>query len=211
MTYPGGKGRLWRDIVSLMPPHDVYIETHLGGGAVLRAKEPATKSFGIDIDPEAIANAEKWDVPSLTLLQGDATDFVTSYPFSGRELIYADPPYVLSTRNNRKYYKYEYTDADHIRLLEALIRVKCPVMISGYSCTLYDESLKGWNRARLTNVTQNGLRHEYLWANFQFSQSCMTTLTLGEVFGRESVFAGRQIVGRQNCRPCRSWNSTQLS
>ena len=30
MGYPGGKGRMWQNITALMPPHSVYIETHLG-------------------------------------------------------------------------------------------------------------------------------------------------------------------------------------
>lgn len=51
MGYPGGKGRLWQDIVALMPPHDTYIETHLGGGAVIRNKRPARVNIGVDIDP----------------------------------------------------------------------------------------------------------------------------------------------------------------
>ena len=36
MTYPGGKGGngFYQKIINLIPPHDVYIETHLGGGAI---------------------------------------------------------------------------------------------------------------------------------------------------------------------------------
>lgn len=30
-----------------MPPHDVYIETHLGGGNILERKKPAERSFGM--------------------------------------------------------------------------------------------------------------------------------------------------------------------
>ncbi|KHE92566.1 MAG: hypothetical protein SCABRO_01681, partial [Candidatus Scalindua brodae] len=38
MNYPGGKGGVFQKLINLMPPHDVYIETHLGGGAVIRNK-----------------------------------------------------------------------------------------------------------------------------------------------------------------------------
>ncbi|MQB35119.1 DNA adenine methylase [Agrobacterium rhizogenes] len=152
-----------------MPPHEMYIETHLGGGAVLRSKEPASSSIGIDIDPRVISAAKNWEIPSLSLHLMDATTFLNDFEFSGRELIYADPPYVLSTRGNRKYYKYEYTDEDHLRLLTALKRVKCPVMISGYRCDLYDSMLQGWDTTTMTNVTQSGVRQELLWANFPFS------------------------------------------
>ena len=48
--YPGGKGRSFRTLINLMPPHDRYVETHVGGGAVLRHKLAAKKSIGIDLD-----------------------------------------------------------------------------------------------------------------------------------------------------------------
>jgi len=37
-TYPGGKGGsgVYQKIINLIPPHDVYIETHLGGGSIMR-------------------------------------------------------------------------------------------------------------------------------------------------------------------------------
>ena len=41
MNYPGGKGGVYQRLINLMPPHDVYIETHLGGEAIIRNKKPA--------------------------------------------------------------------------------------------------------------------------------------------------------------------------
>jgi hypothetical protein len=32
---------LYQNSIAMMPPHDTYIETHLGGGAVMRKKPPA--------------------------------------------------------------------------------------------------------------------------------------------------------------------------
>jgi len=57
-TYPGGKNGagVYQKIINLMPPHDVYIEPFLGGGAVMRLKRPADQSFGIDLSRDAIAN-----------------------------------------------------------------------------------------------------------------------------------------------------------
>ncbi len=37
-----------------MPPHEVYMESHLGGGAIMRYKRKARRSIGIEIDPEVI-------------------------------------------------------------------------------------------------------------------------------------------------------------
>ncbi|MBS0352463.1 MAG: DNA adenine methylase, partial [Proteobacteria bacterium] len=48
MSYPGGKGKCYQRLINLMPPHETYIETHLGSGAVLRNKRPAKTTIGID-------------------------------------------------------------------------------------------------------------------------------------------------------------------
>lgn len=57
MKFPGGKGGAYQKLINLMPPHDVYIETHLGGGAVIRNKRPARSNLGIEIDSEVV---EMW-------------------------------------------------------------------------------------------------------------------------------------------------------
>lgn len=56
MRYPGGKGLdgVFQRIINQMPPHDVYAEPFLGGGAILRIKRLARLSFGFDKDLEAL-------------------------------------------------------------------------------------------------------------------------------------------------------------
>lgn len=182
MQYAGGKGRLWQDIVSLMPPHDTYIETHLGGGAVMRNKRPASTSIGVDIDPQVIRAASAWDVPGLMLRNADALAFLADYAFEGRELVYADPPYVAATKKNRRYYLHEYTDEDHCRLLHALLKLDCRVMISGYASALYEEALRGWEVKELVNVSHAGPRRERIWANFEFSPDLHDYAAIGGSF-----------------------------
>jgi len=46
--YPGGKGGVFQRLINLMPPHEVYIETHLGGDAVMRNKRPAERNIGLE-------------------------------------------------------------------------------------------------------------------------------------------------------------------
>ena len=78
MTYPGGKGRCYQHIITLMPKHRVFIETHLGGGAVIKRKKPAEINIGIDIDPLVI---KRWSAPSpnLVIVQADASAFLKGY------------------------------------------------------------------------------------------------------------------------------------
>jgi hypothetical protein len=62
MSYPGGKNGagVYQTIINLMPPHPVYIEPFLGGGAILRLKQPAALNIGIDLDAAAIARINDW-------------------------------------------------------------------------------------------------------------------------------------------------------
>jgi DNA adenine methylase len=80
-------------------------------------------------------------------------------------LIYADPPYVLSTRD-RKYYKYEMTDDEHVALLNALDVHRGPVILSAYSHPLYTNRLSHWHKVTTPSVTEHGNRRtEVLWLN----------------------------------------------
>ena len=40
ITYYGGKQRLCKQILSMMPPHKIYCEPYFGGGAVFFSKWP---------------------------------------------------------------------------------------------------------------------------------------------------------------------------
>src|SRR6185369_7573629 len=98
MRYPGGKGKTYQHIINLMPPHQVYIETHLGGGAVLRHKKPAARNFAIEVDERPL---HSWtEVPGLEVefVHGRAEDFLAAYSFTGQELVYVDAPYLPETR-----------------------------------------------------------------------------------------------------------------
>jgi DNA adenine methylase len=55
-TYPGGKSGsgVYQRIINLMPPHEVYIEAFLGGGAILKRKRLARLNIGIDLDCDVI-------------------------------------------------------------------------------------------------------------------------------------------------------------
>jgi site-specific DNA-adenine methylase len=57
VNYPGGKGGpgIYQRIISLMPPHDVYIEAFVGGGNLLTRKRQASSSIVIDADGDVAA------------------------------------------------------------------------------------------------------------------------------------------------------------
>lgn len=198
MRYPGGKGKTYQHVVNLMPPHNVYIETHLGGGAVLRRKKPAERSIAIDLDARVI---DAWKTPSLNkfadLVHGRAEDFLRSFPFTGGELVYCDPPYHPATRRQERVYKHDYSEVDHVELLQLLATLPCKVLISGYSHPLYDAMLPQWNLKTFGAATHHGVREECLWFNFEPPTQLHDTRYLGENF-RERQSTKRRLQRMQS-------------
>jgi hypothetical protein len=149
----------------MMPPHDTYIETHLGGGAIMKRKPPALRNIGIDLDQRALEKF-RCDYP-VDLVHGCAHRFLAEYRYRGRELVYCDPPYLQGTRSSGRRYRFDYEEQDHLELLSLLKRLPCPVILSGYPSALYDQALRGWQSLELQVMNQGGVRTEKVWFNFR--------------------------------------------
>jgi hypothetical protein len=155
---------LCQPIIALMPPHDTYIETHLGGGAIMQRKPAALRNIGIDIDPQALQGLScPYPVEKVNAC---AHRFLSDFDFRGRELVYSDPPYLHHTRTSRRRYRFEYREDDHVELLALLKSLPCNVILSGYPSSLYDEQLSDWRSVELQVMNQGGVRTEKLWFNF---------------------------------------------
>lgn len=194
MRYPGGKFRCYQKLINLIPPHRVYVETHLGGGAVLRNKAPAQINIGIDRDPAVIRTFMGQFGPDYSFFESSAEEFLQEYCFEGDEFVYADPPYwPASKRSRRSPYRYRYTEREHLDLLRILRGLPCPTMVSGYPNMAYDEALKGWRRCVFVGTSHVGLREEAVWLNFE-SGVLHETRYLG------GTFRERQAIRRKRAR-----------
>ena len=167
--YPGGKGSpgVAQRIVNLMPPHRVYVEPFVGGGAVLRLKRRAARNVAVDLDTDVVT---QWQQSTdIEAVHGCGIEYLRHMASRGDELVYADPPYVRETRASRRaYYAHEMSINDHESLLEVLCSLRCYAMVSGYACALYDQALRGWTRIDYPIVTRGGdTRTESLWMNFE--------------------------------------------
>ena len=183
--YPGGKGEngIFQRLINLMPPHEIYIETHLGGGAVMRNKRPARDNIGIEIDPEVIKLWRATNQINFELVQGDAVTFLKNYQFTGKELVYCDPPYLRETRKKQyPLYKYEYSNEQHIELLETIKACPCMVMISGYHSRLYAEMLQDWRTYSFQAGCHHGVATEYVWMNYPAPIELHDYRYLGDTF-----------------------------
>ena len=162
----GSKGTtgLSQAIVSAMPPHHTYLETHLGGGAIMKRKPPALRNIGIDLNRRAIDGFRCGH--DVELVHGCCHRFLAEFPFEGSELVYCDPPYVQSTRRSERRYRFDYTDDDHVALLGILRSLPCQVMVSGYPSALYDAHLADWRSLEVQVNNQSCIVTEKLWFNF---------------------------------------------
>lgn len=192
-SYFGGKGGagVYQTIINLIPPHETYIETHLGGGAIMRHKKPAPRlNIGIDIDPEV---TEMFNQPGTTVINEDATRFLNRTSFNGHEFVYSDPPYLMETRKSGKQYNFEYTTAQHVELIEVLKSLPCMVMVSGYYSDLYAEMLNRWNSQCFEAQTRHGKATEWVWYNYPKPKELHDYKYLGTNFReRERIKRKRQ-------------------
>jgi site-specific DNA-adenine methylase len=166
--YTGSKGAagVAELIIGQMPPHRLYVEAFFGSGLVYWRKKRAEFSILIDRKASVLTRAEGQG--SVRTICGDAIELLPELApqFRPDTVVYCDPPYLLSTRQNRFYYDFELTDQMHSALLDVLNSLRCHVLLSGYPSDLYAAELKTWRcityrtRCHLKTVT------ECLWCNF---------------------------------------------
>ena len=170
MSYPGGKSGagVYQTIINQIPPHETYIEAFAGGGAILRLKRPATSSIAIDIDPAGLDLCRGKSPSGTIFINTDAVPFLRAYPWTGKEFIYCDPPYLMETRSTkRRLYRFEFSmEEQHRSLLSCLQATPADVMVSGYPNGLYDDVLSRWRKITFSARTRRGMATECLWMNY---------------------------------------------
>lgn len=112
---------------------------------------------------ERLKDVEIYNTPALNLIQ----------LFDGPDaFFYLDPPYLHETRTAKSAYRFEMSRQDHIDLLDVIIKSKAKILISGYSSSLYNQTLKSWNDDFLDVTNNSGQnsqkqrRTERLWWNY---------------------------------------------
>ncbi|MFJ7371569.1 DNA adenine methylase [Lysinibacillus sp. NPDC098008] len=106
--------------------------------------------------PEQICDVTN-RLKSVQIESMDAVELIARYNRSDC-FIYADPPYLRSTKAQGMYF-HEMTIQQHINFLEIIKKHSGPAMISGYANDLYDEYLVGWKREVFHDK-------EIIWKNY---------------------------------------------
>lgn len=200
MSYPGNKATstALHRIINLMPRHSEYIEPFLGGGGILRTKLPAITNFGFELDPD-VCSTTRASLPGFVssqalVINGCGLHFLEAYAKHQHQLVYADPPYVLSSRRSAApIYTHEWSNSVHKRFLYWAARTDARVIISGYDSELYRRALSGanWEFTTFRTRTRRGTATEFLWYNFPKPEELHDSRFLGDNF-RERERIGRQ-------------------
>lgn len=101
----------------------------------------------------------------------DALRLIEKYD-SPDVLMYLDPPYVRSARKSGRMYNFEMDDLQQENFLDLILKSKAKIVLSGYSCDLYDSKLAGWHKdTAASQITSGEFVEEVVWTNFkQYNQ-----------------------------------------
>lgn len=94
---------------------------------------------------------------SVAIEQRDALRVLTDHDCPDA-LHYVDPPYVHETRTIKQSnaaYAFELSDEQHRELAKTLHSLQGCVMLSGYTCPLYDELYSDWRRVDIATKTDS--------------------------------------------------------
>lgn len=107
----------------------------------------------------------------VMVLNRNAISLIEEYN-SPNVFIYADPPYVLSTRTSSTRYPVDMTDADQEKFIDACINSKAKLLISGYDNKLYNKLTDNgfqqitFNVNTITGKHEPKTKTETLWKNY---------------------------------------------
>jgi DNA adenine methylase len=189
--YRGNKSptSLYPKIIGTFPPHKIYWELFAGTGQILLKKKAAQINIVVDIN-DALVHEDKNVYPAGTVVINNcAISLLADLQHLGKDhLIYLDPPYIISSRlQKRAIYKHELTDDQHRQLLLLLLACRSNVAISHYRHKLYDQILKGWHRLDMKVSYRGSVVTECLYMNYEPGILHETTYTGKDKTDRQRI------------------------
>ena len=143
------------------------------------------------------------------LLHTDALAWLRGRTWTGRELVYLDPPYLMHTRSSsRRLYAFEPSmdgagcdESWHVDLLALALGLPCMVMVSGYWSELYADLLAGWSSVAFTARDRAGNWHEErVWMNYPEPVALHDYAHLGENYRERERIKRKRLRWRRRLR-----------
>jgi|SRR5689334_21883050 len=106
---------------------------------------------------------------TLHLEVNNALQWLRTFPFTGGEFVYLDPPYLDSTLKGRSRYRKQFgSEEQHEELLSLILSIPAMIAISGYGSKMYDDYLtrNGWRNLHWRAYTRGGSAVEQVWFNY---------------------------------------------
>jgi len=163
-NYPGKKSAsgTWQQIISQIPKCETFVDTMCGSGLIASM----VSGCRVVVNDLSIAVMDRIDFAAENKFNQDYRSIIDIFDCAG-SVFYFDPPYLFSSRSGkRRLYEHEWSKQDHINFLSLVKKINQPVLISHFTCPLYDAELKGWRVLRYNSMTRAGLRKESLYMNF---------------------------------------------
>lgn len=165
-NYVGNKGGqgIRENLINYIPCSHRYFSLFYGAGGLENCKYLNGTHW---VCAEKNIDNKKYETKRAVIVYNDYKDLIEDFYFNASDFIFADPPYLLSTRiNQRRYYKYEFEIQDHIEFLNYVISLKARILITHPSCDLYSEKLKDWVKVPFSYMTRNGMYNDCIWMNY---------------------------------------------
>lgn len=170
-NYTGHKNiqGVYQKIINQIPADiSLFVELFAGSAAITQRMNLGNTPVELnDIDPKVkLLLEQKFKNNSNVTINDYDYFYFFRFITSDKAFIFIDPPYLHATRKNNKLYKYELTDAQHIKLLQKVLEQTCYVAIIHPACELYDTMLKDWRSIDIEIRYHKKTSKERLYMNY---------------------------------------------
>ena len=178
-------------LINRLPKSERYFSLFYGSGGLEKSIYTAAAHF---ICAEKNPECKKYETSMTASIEySDYKHLIEQNVFTRDDFVFADPPYIISTRKSGKaFYKFEFDISQHIEFLNYMGSMKAKTMITHPECDLYNSYLKGWFRVDLRYMTQGGWFTDSVYMNYNPEE---IELLSYECLGKD--FTDRQRIKRQ--------------
>jgi DNA adenine methylase len=168
-NYIGNKGgqSILPILTNLIPCSHRYFSLFFGAGGLEKSKPFSNiKWVCSEINP----SNKKYTTPLANIVYSSYQELIADNNFTSEDFIFADPPYVLSTRlSGKKLYKFEFDEQSHVEFLTSVSNLPAKILITHPVHDLYNSHLTSWFKLPMRYQTRKGIYNDCVWMNYDVS------------------------------------------